>query len=63
MIPRNMHLDVGRVHERYQTGPAQAYLKYRPQISFVRMVLCGAFPQKCTTGKREVSKKKHTGGV
>jgi hypothetical protein len=32
MIQRNMHLDVERVRERYQTGPAQAYFKCRPQI-------------------------------
>jgi hypothetical protein len=44
MIQKNMHLDVERVHERYQTGPAQAYFKCRPQIGPVRMVLCGAFP-------------------
>jgi hypothetical protein len=43
MIQRNMHLDVERVHERYQTGPAQAYFKCRPQIGPVRMVLCKAF--------------------
>jgi hypothetical protein len=48
IIPRNMRLDVERVHERYQAGPAQAYFKCRPQFGPVRMVMRGAFPhEKC----------------
>jgi hypothetical protein len=38
MIPSNMHLDVERVHECYQIGPAKVYFKCRPQIGPVLYV-------------------------